>query len=739
MPLLSERSGAGILTFSATAMRGNEHRITRRQLLSLPAAWGLTRWPGFAQTPAQSTPAQSEFPGVAYRDYSRCLPDYLRDLAEKAYQSRNAEIARLTTPEAILRRQRWARETFWSLIGGMPERTPLNARTVGSFERPGYRVEKIVYQSRPELHVPANLYIPSTGKPPFPGVLFQMGHTLNGKAGDTYQRCCQGLARLGYLVLAFDPMGQGERVYYPNASLTRTRLFSADDEHTTPGRQMLLTGDTASRFQVWDAVRSLDYLASHPLADPNRLASTGQSGGATLTMMLLAVDDRLAAAVECSGNTENFACANFNPPGSTDDAEQNFPGSGPLGFDRWDLPYPFAPKPLLVTVSDHDFFGTYASEYIRNGWEEFQKLRKVYETLGHADRLAWDDTPLPHGLSYDSRLHVYNWLGKWLKGDARPVTEEPPVSPEPDKVLWVAESGNVVRSFHSQTAFSLNKSRSLAQGPAPLDQLLGLDRPGLATRAKVLRRVPSRGVQIEALDIPSAPRVWAPAWLFLPQKADTTKPVILSLEPAGRNSGWGEGQLYQSVALAGYPVCVPDLRGMGDLSPEFTRGAAGYARSHASEESYAWASLILGKPLLGQRVTDILAVAAALRAHAALAGRRLTIAAQGKMTIPAQFVAALDPSIESLYLSGGLVSYRSIIDTERYTHPFASFVPHVLEHIDLPELAASLAPRRVVMAGVVDAADQAMDPAAVRKVYEKAGNVQILPKAQWDLAGFQRL
>src|SRR5512137_402825 len=351
--------------------------MNRRQfLMAVPGGIAL------AQTKGGRQAAAPGFPGVAYRDYSRCLPDYLRGLAADAYQLRERALAGLTTKEAIRARQKLARETFWKLVGGMPERTPLNARTVGAFDRPGYRVEKIVYESRPGFHVPGNLYIPTGQRPPFPGILFQMGHSNNGKSYAEYQRCCQGLVKLGFLVLAFDPMGQGERVYYPDSSGIRTRLRSSDDEHTVPGKQMLLYGDTSSRLQVWDAIRSLDYLESHPMVDPKRLGSTGQSGGATLTMLLVCADERLAAAVECMGNTENIACPNFNPPGSTDDAEQNFIDSGPLGFDRWDLLYPLAPKPLLVTVSDKDFFGTYSPEYISNGWTEFQKLRKVYELLG---------------------------------------------------------------------------------------------------------------------------------------------------------------------------------------------------------------------------------------------------------------------------------------------------------------------------------------------------------------------
>ena len=677
--------------------------------------------------------AQSGFPGVAYREYARCLPDFLRDLASRAYQERNREIAKLTSAEAIRERQKWVRTTLWKLVGGMPQRTPLNVRTLGSFERPGYRVEKLLYESVPNFHISANLYIPTGARPPFPGVLFQMGHTQNGKAGDTYQRCCQGLAKLGYLVLGFDPMGQGERIYYPDASGHKSRVGSPDDEHSVAGKQMLLLGDTATRMQVWDAVRSLDVLAAHPLVDSKRLASTGQSGGGTLTMLLVAVDDRLAAAAVCSGNTENVACANFNPPGSTDDAEQDLIGSSPLGFDRWDLLYPFAPKPLLISVSDRDFFGTYSSEYIRNGWEEFQKLRAVYTRLGAADHLDWADTPLPHGLSYDSRVRVYNWFARWLKHETAPVTEEPDVRPEPDEALWVSESGNVVRSFHGETPFTLNRARRVAVRPAPMDVLAGVARPPAGLKPTVLRRVASRGISIEALEIPSGPRVWLPAWLYLPAARDNAKPILLALDPAGRNVRWHEGELYQTLAQRGYPVCVADLRGIGDLAPEVGRGSPYHAKSHASEEDYTWASLILGKPLLGQRITDILALAAALRAHPALRGLTLKLAASSRLTAPALFAAALDTGIAELYLAGGLVSYRSIVETEDYIAPFANFVRGILLHTDLPEVAASLAPRRVCLAGTVSASGELLKAAAVRAVYGDHEHIVLRPEGRWDL------
>jgi dienelactone hydrolase len=666
------------------------------------------------------------YPGTPYREYARVLPDYLRSLAERAYQARNRALERITTPAAARARQKWARETFWRLAGGSPERTPLNARVAATFERPGYRLEKVVYESLPRFFVPANLYIPTVGTPPFPAVLFQMGHTANGKAAESYQRCCQGLARLGFVVLGFDPMGQGERIYYPDASGTRTRLKSSDDEHTTPGRQMLLVGSTATQMQTWDAVRSLDYLAAHPLVDAARIGATGQSGGGTTSMLIACADDRVAAVAVFEGNTENFACAGFRPPGSTDDAEQNLIASGPEGFDRWDLLWPQAPKPLLVSASDKDAFGTYSSSYIASGWEEFGKLRRIYALLGAADRLEWHGTPLQHGLTYDGRVRVYDFFARRLKRATAPVSREPETAPEEDTALWVAAEGNMVRSFASRTPREIAVASLRRGGPTPLDRLLRLERPPADARFSTLRRVAARHVDIEAVEVASAPGVWIPAWLYVP-RAEKPRLALLALEAGGRNAGAREDGLYETLAARGALVCAADVRGIGDLAPEHPRGHASRARTHSDEENFAWASLILGRPLVGQRVADILALAAALRARGA---PKLRLAASGRLTVPALCAAALDARIDELYLAGPLVSFASVLERDQYNTPLANFIPGILRHTDLPEIASAIAPRPIVLAGAVDGAGKTMDAARVRALY--AENADVRPRARWD-------
>jgi dienelactone hydrolase len=488
---------------------------------------------------------------------------------------------------------------------------------------------------------------------------------------------------------------------------------------------MLLTGTTCTQFQLWDAIRSLDYLASHPQVDSSRLASTGQSGGGTLSMLLAAVDDRLKTIAVFSGNTENLAAANFLPPGSTDDAEQDLVGAGPLGFDRWDLLYPFAPKPLLISISAKDSFGTYSPNYVSESWSEYRRLAKAYGMMGSPRNLQWADTPLPHGLSYDSRLVLYNWLSRHLKGQEPEIPQEPPTSPEPDAKLWVTPTGNVFKSLGSETPFQWTKKRTSIRTQKRLEDLLGVGQ--IEPAAVSLRKVPStNGITIEAVDIESD--VHLPAWVFHPRTA--SKAALIVLHPSGRNSMWTEGGLCHQLATAGLTVCAPDIRGIGDLTPEFSPGAAGYAREHELEEDYAWSSLCLGKPLLGQRVTDIIAVAKTIDTPVA-------IAAFGKMAIPALFAAALTPSINKIYLAGGLSSYRNIVETENYRHTFADFIPGILAQTDLPEVVAVLAPRHVIIAGAVNAAGALHPAAEVRNTYAAAlerGHLEIREKAEWSAA-----
>lgn len=133
------------------------------------------------------------------------------------------------------------------------------------------------------------------------------------------------------------------------------------------------------------------------------------------------------------------------------------------------------------------------------------------------------------------------------------------------------------------------------------------------------------------------------------------------------------------AAATGVTIWMPDLRGIGDLAPEFPRHYPGHARSRQGEEAYAWAALALGRPLLGQRVTDLLAVAAAVK------GPKV-VAARGSATVAARFAAALDDGIRRVLLVGGPASYRELLEAEE-AGPTANLLFGALAATDLTDLA----------------------------------------------------
>ena len=171
---------------------------------------------------------------------------------------------------------RHVREAIRECFGPEPARTDLNPRVTGVVERDAYTIEKIIFESRPDFPVTANLYIPKNVEFPRPGVVGTCGHTSNGKAG--YQEFSQGLARLGYVCLTYDPIGQGERLQYVNDEL-KSWVGVGVREHLYAGNQQFLAGEFLGMWRAWDGIRALDYLLTREEVDPRHVGVTGNSGG----------------------------------------------------------------------------------------------------------------------------------------------------------------------------------------------------------------------------------------------------------------------------------------------------------------------------------------------------------------------------------------------------------------------------------------------------------------------------
>src|SRR5947208_9393896 len=132
---------------------------------------------------------------------------------------------------------------------------------------------------------------------PRPGVLSPCGHSAEGKAAAAYQILHINLAKRGYVVLTYDPVGQGERSQFWDAERGKSRFNLTCGEHAVLGNPLYLLGTSLARYRIWDGLRALDYLASRPDVDPERLGCVGNSGGGNLTAYLAALDRRIRTAV----------------------------------------------------------------------------------------------------------------------------------------------------------------------------------------------------------------------------------------------------------------------------------------------------------------------------------------------------------------------------------------------------------------------------------------------------------
>jgi Dienelactone hydrolase and related enzymes len=358
------------------------------------------------------------------------LLKWMDRLAQEQLSKRDAAIAQVHTPAEAQARQQAVRAKILALIGGLPDYSgPLNAKVTGQIEMPRYVIEKVIFESLPKIFITANVYRPKEpGR--YPGVLMPLGHWDNGKPA--VQEIAANLAMKGFVALAYDPLGQGERRQGYDPRLRAALAGSSVDQHLMAGGQSQLMGGSFARYRIWDAKRALDYLVSRPDVDTARIGCTGCSGGGTVTTYISALDPRIkVAAPACYINTFRLLFS-----GPTGDSEQTIAGFLAAGLDLPDYIELFAPKPYLIVSTEADFFP------IAGAKQAYEEARSWYSLFGAGDKVQWAVGPGGHGTPHEVRERIYEWMIRWLKdghGDFR----EEPFQPQPDFKLFSTEAGQV--------------------------------------------------------------------------------------------------------------------------------------------------------------------------------------------------------------------------------------------------------------------------------------------------------
>ena len=676
--------------------------FSRRELLRLTGLTTLSLGLGSApQLPAQTAKAKA---GAAaeiapLNRFPRMVQEYFVEqvrAVETLAEKRRAGLQSKADAEAYVKE---VRAKIQQCFGPWPEKTPLNPRVTDTIGRDAYTIEKVIFESRPNFPVTANLYLPKGRKSPAPGVVGVCGHSLNGKGEDAYQSFAQGLARMGYVCLIFDPIGQGERLQYVTEDF-KPRRGVGTSEHLYGGNQQFLVGEFFGAWRAWDGIRALDYLLTRPEVDQDRVGITGNSGGGTLTTWLCGVESRWTmGAPSCFVTTFRRNLENELPA----DTEQCPPRVLALGLDHSDFIAAMAPKPVVLLGKEKDFFDARGIE------EAHERLKRLYRLLGAEDKTGLFIGPTYHGYTQENREAMYRWFNDVTKISA--AKTEPALTLEKPETLWCTPHGQVAE-LKPRTLFSFTQEQSRAfkqrRGEIGGDALRKIVAETLRLPARkgvpdyrILRpssgrQYPKKNAATYAVETESGIfalvyRLSEDALMSRPPRDAKRAILYISHQSADaelRSDSW-LADLMKAEPESAFFAC--DVRGIGESQPD-TCGAKAFLNPYGSDYFYAIHSIMLDRPYAGQRTFDILRVIDWLQANG---HAEIHLAAKGWGAVPGTFAALLAGSVKQVTFKNALTSYSDVAESEEYRWPLSSFVAGVLEKFDLPDCYRALGAKRL--------------------------------------------
>ncbi|HSD26795.1 MAG TPA: acetylxylan esterase, partial [Vicinamibacteria bacterium] len=623
---------------------------------------------------------------------------YQLDRAWAFDAARQERFARVKTEADLKALQDELRRKALALIGGLPEaKTALAARITATIPMDGYRIEKLVFESRPGLHVTALVYVPDAPDGRKPAVLLACGHSPVGKAHPGYQEIAVRLARRGYVVLCWDPVGQGERSQFWDRARGRSRYNLVCGEHAVLGNFATIAGTSLVRYMVWDGMRAVDYLLARDDVDAAKIAITGTSGGGFQALWIGGLDARIAVVLpSCFPTALPMRMANriFEDPDS--DPEQDPPGLVSEGIDHPGLLLLSYPRPLHVSAAVLDFFP------IEGARKSMREVAALYRRFGHGDRVALSEGYHKHQYSAENQAKAFAFLDRAFRrpvvtslGEAKTLAAE---------ALWCTPSGQVREDLPGRSLLEVIRDDTRAQPPAArtiADLYPGEGYPGIrqwpvvpatgsAPRDAIAwQRSGSERVGTAAVD---GYRLLHSGGLVVPlvhvrQEGRRSDRVLLrvSLEGKIRPGDWKE---VESLLAEGHEVVSFDPRGLGETRMRYKAASIDDPDLAPPDEEAAYVSplsgvlanhvynaQLVGRPYLLEMIEDVEIVTRF--AHAQLGAREVAIDARGEARLLARAVAAALPDVALVAPAQPepSFSWKEAVESLRETWPIQYLVP----------------------------------------------------------------
>jgi dienelactone hydrolase len=629
------------------------------------------------------------------------ITPYLRyqlDLAWRQDEQRQARFAAVRTEADLLALRKEMRARVLDIIGGLPEtRTPLNARVTGTVRMEGYRIEKVLFESLPGVHVTALLYVPDQPSGPKPAVLVPCGHAPDGKSFKNYQEISGQLARRGYVVLSWDPVGQGERSQYWDTARGRSRYNLVCGEHAVLGNLACLAGTTLDRYMVWDGMRALDYLLTRPEVDGTRIAVTGTSGGGFQSLYLGALDERIGVvAPSCFVTSLPMRMANriFDDPDS--DPEQDPYRLVSAGVDHPGLMLLIYPRPVILLAATKDFFP------IEGTRKTFRELRALYTAVGHGDRIAMAEGVHGHMYSPENRRAAFAFIDRFTGLPARDALD--PVKILDAEALRVTPTGQVRVDLPGRSLPEVIRDEWRAR-PRTAKSVADLYRsendPGISQwtlTAKGVAPAPAGVIAWEAAGssrvgdvVLDRYRLHHSGRLVIPlvhahRRGAERGPVVLALS-LERNAARDHWPDLQRRLDAGEEVIAFDFRGVGENGMRY-RAASGDDPTIAEADeqqayfnplsgvlaNHVYNSLLTGRPYFLEMIDDVAIVARFAREK--LAAPAVTVAAIADAGLLADVVPDVLPGVSKSPVSAPRTfTWSAVVEEMRELWPIQYLLP----------------------------------------------------------------
>ena len=625
--------------------------------------------------------AQPTFPPERYDEPGEAAPgdkmifEWLNERAESLHARFLSDLESKEVWEK--HRERYQREYFHMLgLWPLPEKTPLKATVTGVLTGPGYRIEKLHYQSRPRLYVTANLYRPAEVKEGerLPAVLYVCGHSGRGRNGNKTAFRSHGMwfARHGYVCLIVDTLQLGEIGAIHHGTYRENRWWWHSRGYTSAG------------VECWNAVRGVDYLLSRADVDPERIGVTGISGGGAASFWAAAADDRIAIAAPVSGMADLPSYVTRRVINGHCDCM--------FLYNTFEWPWTriaglICPRPLLFVNSDHDrIFPMDANERIIN------RLELLYSRFGSSDQVDAIVSVGGHAYRKDIRKAVYRFFNTHLKNDPREVLDSEvdlvtrdasgkrhhPIDPETLRVFPTDD--DIPEDELNTTIDEHFVPIARPELPAPG----GLD----AWRDKLLGELK----RVTFRSLPDPNKIIRSPYALKPGYFATGGPIIVSTEPV---AGFDIPEKPKRIVLVvryesgrmewlkphvreGDRVVAIWPRGLGD-SPWTRKNPPNYVeRSHA----------LLGTTVDVQRVRDVIVVARRMHRQHKLP---VVVAGTGTASVTAACAAAFEEPIAGAVLDNVPTSFME----EK-----APAMLNILRVCDVPDVIGLIAPRPVALSRV---------------------------------------